>query len=41
MHLGFALCPRAQLGLMVKLKNSLTQQQQAQLEAVRKQAPEK
>ena len=32
---------RAQLGLMVKLKNSLTQQQQSQLEALRKQAPEK
>jgi hypothetical protein len=31
---------RAQLGLMVKLKNSLTQQQQSQLEALRKQAPE-
>ena len=32
---------RAQLSLMVKLKNSLTQQQQAQLELLRKQAPEK
>jgi len=32
---------RAQLSLMVKLKNNLTQQQQAQLETVRKQAPEK
>ena len=32
---------RAQLSLMVKLKNSLTQQQQAQLETLRKQAPEK
>lgn len=32
---------RAQLSLMVKLKNSLTQQQQSQLEALRRQAPEK
>jgi hypothetical protein len=32
---------RAQLSLMVKLKNSLTQQQQAQLETLRKQAPQK
>lgn len=32
---------RAQLSLMVKLKNTLTQQQQAQLETLRKQAPEK
>jgi hypothetical protein len=32
---------RAQLSLMVKLKNNLTQQQQAQLETLRKQAPEK
>lgn len=32
---------RAQLSLMVKLKNSLTQQQQSQLEALRKQEPEK
>jgi hypothetical protein len=32
---------RAQLSLMVKLKNSLTPQQQSQLEALRKQAPEK
>lgn len=32
---------RAQLSLMVKLKNSLTQLQQAQLEALRNQAPEK
>jgi Spy/CpxP family protein refolding chaperone len=32
---------RAQISLMVKLKNSLTAQQQAQLDALRKQAPEK
>jgi len=32
---------RAQLSLMVKLKNSLTPQQQSQLETLRKQAPEK
>jgi len=32
---------RAQLSLMVKLKNNLTQQQQAQLETLRKQLPEK
>jgi len=32
---------RAQLGLMVKLKDALTQQQQSQLEALRKLAPEK
>ena len=32
---------RAQLSLMVKLKNGLTQQQQSQLEALRKQLPEK
>jgi len=32
---------RAQLSLMVKLKNSLTAQQQTQLDALRKQAPEK
>jgi hypothetical protein len=32
---------RAQISLMVKLKNSLTAQQQTQLDALRKQAPEK
>jgi hypothetical protein len=32
---------RAQLSLMVKLKNSLTQQQQSQLEGLRKQMPER
>jgi hypothetical protein len=32
---------RAQLSLMIKLKNGLTQQQQSQLEALRKQLPEK
>ena len=32
---------RAQLSLMVRLKNNLTQQQQAQLETLRKQLPEK
>ena len=32
---------RAQLGLMVKLKNSLTPQQQSQLEALRNQGPDK
>lgn len=32
---------RAQLSLMIKLKNSLTAQQQTQLDALRKQAPEK
>ena len=32
---------RAQLSLMVKLKNSLTEQQQSQLETLRKQAPQK
>jgi Spy/CpxP family protein refolding chaperone len=32
---------RAQLSLMVKLKNSLTQQQQSQLETLRNQLPEK
>jgi hypothetical protein len=32
---------RAQLSLMVKLKNNLTPQQQTQLETLRKQAPEK
>ena len=32
---------RAQLSLMVKLKNSLTPQQQSQLETLRKQAPQK
>ena len=32
---------RAQLSLMVKLKNSLTQQQQSQLEVLRAQMPEK
>ena len=32
---------RAQLSLMVKLKNNLTQQQQTQLETLRKQSPEK